>query len=153
MAAKEGIMSSVSQAPERVRPAWPRCALAAALVLAVVGFYASCLYRIFSWDVLRTRLDDWQFWTGQHIVLALAMFFVAYVGATALSLPIATGLSLIAGALFGRWLGTGVVLVAATLGATLAFLGSRYVLRDWVQRRFASRLEALNNGVQRDGAY
>ena len=60
---------------------------------------------------------------------------------------------MVAGALFGRWVGTGVVSIASTLGATLAFLGSRYVLRDWVQRRFADRLGQINQGIERDGAY
>ena len=60
---------------------------------------------------------------------------------------------MVAGALFGRWLGTGVVSIASTLGAALAFLSSRYVLRDWVQRKFGGRLESINRGVEKDGAY
>ncbi len=62
-------------------------------------------------------------------------------------------LSLLAGALFGRWVGTAVVSVAATVGATVAMLAGRYVLQDWVQRRFGRRLAAVNRGVERDGAY
>ena len=62
-------------------------------------------------------------------------------------------LSLLAGALFGRWLGFAVVSLAATLGATIAMLASRYVLRDWVQRRFGHRFAALNRGFERDGVY
>jgi uncharacterized membrane protein YdjX (TVP38/TMEM64 family) len=83
----------------------------------------------------------------------VAVFFTAYVAVTALSLPAATVLSLAAGVLFGRWVGTAVVLLAATLGATLAFLSSRYLLRDWVRRRSGARLEAVNRGVERDGAF
>src|SRR5262249_37441880 len=69
------------------------------------------------------------------------------------SLPVATIVSLLGGALFGRWLGTAVVLLAATLGATLAFLSSRYLLRGFVERRFGGRVEALNRGLDREGAY
>ena len=81
------------------------------------------------------------------------VFFAVYVVTVALSLPIAVVLSLVGGALFGRWLGTGVVSVAATAGATLAFLSSRYLLRDWVQRRFARLLGPLNDGVAHDGIF
>jgi uncharacterized membrane protein YdjX (TVP38/TMEM64 family) len=127
--------------------------LAAVLVLGVAGFYALGLGRYLSWDFLRGHLDELQQQVGEHLLPAAALFFLVYVAATALSLPVATALSLTAGALFGRWLGTGVVLLAATLGATLACLSSRYLFRDWVRRRFGARLAALDRGVERDGAY
>jgi uncharacterized membrane protein YdjX (TVP38/TMEM64 family) len=132
---------------------WPRWGLAALLVLAVVGFYALGLHRYFSWEFIRSNLDAWQARVGENLILALVVFFLVYVAVTALSLPAAAILTMVAGALFGRWLGTGVVSVASTLGATLAFLSSRYVLRDWVQRRFSDRLEPINRGVEKDGAY
>jgi uncharacterized membrane protein YdjX (TVP38/TMEM64 family) len=132
---------------------WPRWVVAALLVLGVAGFYALGLYRYVSWDYLRSHLDALQAEVGQHLVPALLLFVLVYVAVTALSLPVATALSLVAGALFGRWLGTGAVSLASTLGATLAFLSSRYVLRGWVQRRFGDRLAAVNRGVERDGAY
>jgi uncharacterized membrane protein YdjX (TVP38/TMEM64 family) len=72
---------------------------------------------------------------------------------TALSLPVAAILSLTVGALYGRWVGTGLVDVAATLGATLAFLSNRYLVREVVQHRFGTRLEALNRGLEKDGPY
>jgi uncharacterized membrane protein YdjX (TVP38/TMEM64 family) len=123
------------------------------LVLAVVGFYALGLRRYFSWDFVRVNLDPWQAQVRENLLVSVAVFFLVYVAVTALSLPAAAILTMVAGALFGRWLGTGVVSLASTLGATLAFLSSRYVLRDWVQRRFGDRLEALNRGVEKDGAY
>ena len=78
---------------------------------------------------------------------------MVYVAVTALSLPAAVPLTLVGGALFGRWLGTGVVSLASTLGATLAFLMSRYLLRDWVQAKFGDRLASINRGVERDGGF
>jgi uncharacterized membrane protein YdjX (TVP38/TMEM64 family) len=101
----------------------------------------------------RGQLDDWQARTDATLLRSIAAFRAVYVAVTALSLPVASPLSLIAGALFGRWVGTGVVAVAATVGATLAFLSSRYLLRDWVQARFGHRLDAVNRGVARDGAF
>ena len=62
-------------------------------------------------------------------------------------------MTLLGGALFGRVLGTVLVSAASTLGATLAFLGSRYLLGDWVQSRYGGRLRAINEGIERDGAY
>jgi uncharacterized membrane protein YdjX (TVP38/TMEM64 family) len=123
------------------------------LVLSVAAFYALGLYRYVSWDYLRSHLEVWQFQVHQHRILAVALFFLGYVAATALSLPLAAVLSLAAGALFGRWLGTAAATLAATVGATLAFLSSRYLLQDWVQGRYRDRLNPLNEGVVKDGAY
>jgi uncharacterized membrane protein YdjX (TVP38/TMEM64 family) len=139
--------------PPKSSRLWPRLALAALLVLAFVGFYLFGLHEHLGWDSIRGNLDSWQQAVRDNLALAVLIFFVVYVLVTALSLPAAGILSLLAGALFGRWLGAGVASTAATVGATLAFLSSRYVLREWVQRRFAGRLEPINRGVVEDGAY
>jgi uncharacterized membrane protein YdjX (TVP38/TMEM64 family) len=139
------------EGPRRV--SWPRWALAGGLVLAVVGFYALGLHHYLSWDYLRDHLDQAQAQVRQDLPLALLAFLLVYAAVTALSLPVATVITLLAGALFGRWLGTAVVSLASTLGAALAFLSSRYLLRDFVQRHLGGRLEALNRGVEKDGAY
>jgi uncharacterized membrane protein YdjX (TVP38/TMEM64 family) len=86
-------------------------------------------------------------------VLVLASFFALYVAVTGLSLPGAAIMTLAAGALFGLEKGTILVSFASTIGATLAFLASRHVLRDFVQRRFGDRLSPVNDGVARDGAF
>jgi uncharacterized membrane protein YdjX (TVP38/TMEM64 family) len=117
------------------------------------GFYALGLHRYLSWDFVRANVDAWRAEAEQHLLPAMLLCFGVYVTATALSLPIAAVLSLAVGALFGRWLGTGLVAVAATLGAALAFLSSRYLFRDLVQRRFGARLERLNQGVEKEGGY
>jgi uncharacterized membrane protein YdjX (TVP38/TMEM64 family) len=98
------------------------------------------------WDeIQRVKADHpWQFG---------ALFSLIYVGALGLSIPIAVPLSVAAGALYGRWYGTLFVSFASTAGATLAFLASRYLFRDRVQRRFGDRLQAINRGVETDGAY
>ncbi|KWV94654.1 FAD-dependent oxidoreductase [Erythrobacter sp. AP23] len=86
-------------------------------------------------------------------VQVIALFFLAYVAVTAASLPGAAVMTLAAGALFGVLVGTIVVSFASTLGATLAFLASRYVLRDSIEARFGERLKAVNQGLERDGAF
>ena len=83
----------------------------------------------------------------------LGGFFLVYVITTALSLPGAAILTMVAGALFGLVTGTILVSFASSIGATLAFLSSRFLLRDWVQEKFGSRLKAINEGLRRDGAF
>lgn len=86
-------------------------------------------------------------------VLVIGLFFLIYVAATAASVPGAAVLTLAAGALFGVVTGTIIVSFASTIGATLAFLASRTVLRDTIERRFGDRLAAVNAGLERDGAF
>ncbi len=86
-------------------------------------------------------------------LLVIALFFLIYVAVTAASLPGAAVLTLAAGALFGVVTGTIVVSFASTIGATLAFLASRTVLRETIERRFGDRLAAVNAGLERDGAF
>ncbi|WP_144883150.1 TVP38/TMEM64 family protein [Leclercia adecarboxylata] len=82
-----------------------------------------------------------------------ALYFILYVLVTTLSLPGAALLTLLGGALYGLWPGILLVSFASTLGATLAMLVSRYLLRDWVQHRFAGQMRTVNDGVARDGAF
>ncbi|MCI5120713.1 MAG: pyridine nucleotide-disulfide oxidoreductase, partial [Candidatus Electrothrix sp. AUS4] len=76
-----------------------------------------------------------------------------YILVTALSLPGAVIMSLGGGALFGLWLGFLLVSFASTIGATLAFLASRFLLRDAIQRRFGEKLTDINKGIEQDGAF
>jgi pyruvate/2-oxoglutarate dehydrogenase complex dihydrolipoamide dehydrogenase (E3) component/uncharacterized membrane protein YdjX (TVP38/TMEM64 family) len=86
-------------------------------------------------------------------LLFAAGFFLVYVLTTALSFPGAVILTLAAGAVFGLWPGLLLVSFASSMGATLAFLGARYLLRDWVQERFGKRLEAVDRGIEKDGIF
>jgi uncharacterized membrane protein YdjX (TVP38/TMEM64 family) len=132
---------------------WSRWLLAAMLVLGVILFYATGLHERLSWNAVRGQLDDWLRLVDENLVLALLVYVSVYTAVTALSLPAASLLTLVGGALFGRWLGTAAVSFASTLGATLAFLSSRYLFRDLVQRRFTQKLESFDRGVETDGAY
>ena len=130
---------------------WTRRAVAAGLVLALAGFYALGLHRYLSWDYLRDHLDHLQSRTQADPIRALLLFFVVFVVLTGLSLPVAGVLMLTAGALFGRWLGCGVVLAASVLGATLGFLVSRHLLRDWVRQRFCGPIAAMTRSGDEEG--
>jgi pyruvate/2-oxoglutarate dehydrogenase complex dihydrolipoamide dehydrogenase (E3) component/uncharacterized membrane protein YdjX (TVP38/TMEM64 family) len=85
--------------------------------------------------------------------LSVTAYFVIYVLAAAISLPGAALLTLLGGAIYGVVWGTVIVSFASTIGATLAFLISRFLLRDWVTQRFGQRLATINQGVQREGAF
>lgn len=86
-------------------------------------------------------------------LLCMVVFFLIYVVATALFLPGTMLLTITGGALFGFVTGTLLVSFASTLGAVIAFLGSRFLFRDWVQARFGARLAEVNAGIERDGGF
>ncbi|HEX9931353.1 MAG TPA: FAD-dependent oxidoreductase [Allosphingosinicella sp.] len=86
-------------------------------------------------------------------LLMIGIFFAIYVGLTACSIPGAVVASAAAGALFGLWTGALIVSFGATIGATLAFLASRYLFRDLVKARYGRQLEAVDRGIERDGVF
>jgi len=98
-------------------------------------------------------LDFFQNLYKQEPLLTAAVYFVVYVIATSLSFPGAALLTIIGGMIFGLWVGLLLVSFASSLGATLAFLVSRFLLRDWVQSKFANYLGAVNKGIEKDGAF
>ncbi|MBA4163251.1 MAG: pyridine nucleotide-disulfide oxidoreductase [Erythrobacter sp.] len=124
-----------------------------ALALAVLGFFLFDLGELLTLETLKARLGDIDAFYRANSLLLIAIFFAAYVAITAASVPGAAIMTLAAGAIFGVFTGTLVVSFASSLGATLAFLASRHVLRDWVQQRFGNRLKAINEGIERDGAF
>lgn len=98
-------------------------------------------------------LDFFQNLYKQEPLLTAAVYFVIYVIGTSLSFPGAALLTIIGGMIFGLWVGLLLVSFASSLGATLAFLVSRFLLRDWVQSKFANYLGAVNKGIEKDGAF
>ena len=131
----------------------PRLMLVFAIGAVLAGVYLSGLNHQLSFPRLKENLTDLQTLVNDHWPYSLLIYFVIYVVATSLSLPTGIWLSLLGGALFGRWVGTVTADLAATIGATLAMLASRYLFRDWVQRRFGPRLVGLNRRIEQDGAY
>ena len=85
--------------------------------------------------------------------LTALVYFAVYILVAGLSLPGAALLTIVGGMVFGLWTGLLLVSFASSIGATLAFLASRFVLRDWVQNKFANYLEAINRGVEKEGAF
>ena len=125
-------------------------ALAVAVVALFVGLDLSQYLTLNSLKAQQADLADWV--AGQPIQSAL-LFALGYVLVAALSLPGAVILTLAGGALFGLAQGLLIVSFASSIGATLAFLISRTLLRDWVMQRFGSNLSALNDGIEREGGF
>ena len=130
-----------------------RWGLLAVLVLAVAAFFALGLSRYLSLEFIKSQQGQLEAWRAANPLVAALTFFGIYIATTALSLPGATILTLTAGAIFGLGWGSLIASFAASIGATLAFLISRVLLRDWVQARFGERLAAINDGVRKDGAF
>lgn len=109
--------------------------------------------RWLSFSALKDGIAQLRAWQDANPALAMGAFFLLYVGVTALSLPGAAVMTLAAGALFGLAWGTLLVSFASSLGAVLAFLVARYLLRESIESRFAERLAAINRGVTSEGAF
>jgi pyruvate/2-oxoglutarate dehydrogenase complex dihydrolipoamide dehydrogenase (E3) component/uncharacterized membrane protein YdjX (TVP38/TMEM64 family) len=130
-----------------------RFAIVGAILLLIVSFFYFDLDRWFTLEALKASQARFEEWRAASPLLVAGTFFAVYVLVTALSLPGAAVMTLAAGALFGLLTGTVLVSFASSIGATLAFLVSRFLLRDSVQRRFGDRLKSINDGMARDGAF
>ncbi len=124
-----------------------------AIAIAVALFFVFDLHRYLTLIELKARQEAFQEFYAANRALTLGGYFVLYVIVTALSLPGAAVMTLAGGALFGFLPALIVVSFASTIGATLAFLVSRFLLRDWVQGKFRKRLKALNAGIEKDGGF
>lgn len=126
--------------------------LITALLSAIAAFFIFDLQQYFSLDYIKAQQDAFAAHYAANTLSTLLIFFVIYLAVTALSLPGAAIMTVLAGALFG--LVTGVIMVsfASTLGATLAFMVSRYVLRDSLRARYPDKLQAINAGIAKEGA-
>jgi pyruvate/2-oxoglutarate dehydrogenase complex dihydrolipoamide dehydrogenase (E3) component/uncharacterized membrane protein YdjX (TVP38/TMEM64 family) len=129
-----------------------RLLVAALVVVAIAVFFAAGGHRYFTFEALKQQQAAIDGWYRAHPLQTVLLYFAVYVAVTGLSLPGATLLTLAGGAVFGLFWGTVVVSFASSLGATLAFLASRFVLRDWVRGRFGERLKAIDEGLAKEGA-
>jgi len=127
----------------------PRLAVMLVIAGLLAAFFAFGGHRYLSIEQFRAQQAAIQSFFQAHPWEAGAAFFALYVAVTGLSVPGAAVMTLAAGAIFGLLWGVLIVSFASTLGATLAFLTSRFLLRDWVQARFGDRLKPVNDGIAR----
>ncbi len=127
--------------------------LVVALIALVAAFFAFDLGRFFSLDYIKGAREGFAQLYAQQPLAVAGGFFAIYVAVTALSLPGAAVMTLLAGAIFGLLVGTVLVSFASSIGATLAFMVSRYLLRDSVKSRFGARMAEVDKGIEKEGAF
>ena len=130
-----------------------KIALLGVIVAAIFSFFYFDLNSYLTLQGMKDSLDTFQSQIAQNPVLSMGVFFAIYVAVTALSLPGAAILTLAAGALFGLVQGLVIVSFASSVGATLAFLVSRFILRDTVRNKFREKLKKIDEGVEKQGAF
>lgn len=127
------------------------------LIIVIVIIAVIAAFKIFNLGdyltlaYLKESQVKFQAMYSENSVTVIAVYMLIYILATSLSLPGAVILTLAGGALFGLVAGTIIVSFASTLGATLACFVSRFILRDWIQKKFGDKLKAVNEGIEKEG--
>jgi pyruvate/2-oxoglutarate dehydrogenase complex dihydrolipoamide dehydrogenase (E3) component/uncharacterized membrane protein YdjX (TVP38/TMEM64 family) len=129
-----------------------RVVLLVVLVALIAAFFAFDLKQYFSLDLFKQQQAAIDATFQAHPLQTAGIYFAIYVAVTGLSLPGATLMTLVGGAIFGLLWGTMIISFAASIGATLAFLASRFLFRDAIQGKFGDKLAAINRGVEKEGA-
>ena len=130
-----------------------RVVLLIVLVALIAAFFAFDLKQYFSLDFFKLQQAAIDAYFQAHPLQTAGIYFAIYVAVTGLSLPGATLMTLVGGAIFGLLWGTVIISFAASIGATLAFLASRFLFRDALQKKFGDKLAAINRGVEKEGAF
>lgn len=130
-----------------------RIAIVVGIILLIVLFKIFDLDRYLSLSYIKASQESFGALYAKHRVLVIGTYMFIYIVVTALSLPGAAVLTLAGGALFGLIVGTISISFASSIGATLACFFSRFILRDWVQNRFGDKLQAINRGIENEGAF
>jgi pyruvate/2-oxoglutarate dehydrogenase complex dihydrolipoamide dehydrogenase (E3) component/uncharacterized membrane protein YdjX (TVP38/TMEM64 family) len=130
-----------------------RLTLVVVIVALVAAFFAFGLDHYFTLESFRGQQVEIDSYVRAHPLQSAAIYFAIYVAVTGLSLPGAAVMTLAGGAVFGLLWGTVIVSFASSIGATVAFLASRFLLRDWVQAKFGDKLKPINSGVAKEGAF
>jgi len=128
------------------------------LILVIVALLAGAffyfdLHTYLDFETIKEKQSSFQAYAKENPFTAMGGFLLIYILVAALSLPGATILTLLGGALFGLWKGLLLVSFASTIGATLAFLASRYLFNDMIQSKFGEKLKVINEGVKKEGGF
>lgn len=132
---------------------YSRFALLSVLVVLVMLFFYFDLQSFLTLESLKLQQQHIEAYRENHPVRAIALYALLYIVVTSLSLPGAAVLTLAGGGIFGTFWGVLIVSFVSTIGATLAFLASRFLFRNWVSNRFGQRLQAIEEGLAQNGAY
>lgn len=130
-----------------------KAVLVALIFMSIAVFKYLGLDRYLTLDFLKESHDRFASLYLTKPFFIITLYMLVYILATALSVPGAVILTLAGGAMFGLVVGTVIISFASSIGATLACLVSRFVLRDWVQKKFGDRLETINKGIEQEGGF
>ena len=130
-----------------------KIALIVGVLVLLAAFFALDLGRYLSLGYLKSSQSAFESLYAEQPLTVMGSYFALYVAVTALSFPGAVIMTLAGGAIFGTLWGTVIVSFASSLGATLAFLAARFVLRDSIEARFGNRLAEFNKGIEKEGAF
>ena len=123
------------------------------IIAIIVSFFAFDLHQYLDFAYIKSKQQAIADYYQANPLQSIIIFFVVYVLVTSFSIPGASILSLLAGAIFGLLLGSILVIFAATIGATIAFWLARYLIGNTIQERYADKLKTINAGVEKDGAF
>lgn len=123
------------------------------IVGLIIAFKVFNLGQYITLSYIKESRDKFELLYGEYPVAVIVLYMGMYILTTSLSLPGAAVLTIAGGAFFGLWVGTFVVSFASSIGATLACFVSRFLLRDWIQGRFADRIKKVNEGIEKEGAF
>ena len=135
------------------RSALRKAGIAALIIVAAMILRIYVLGDLLSLTAVKESQQRFVALYAEHGSAISMLYMAIYIAVTALSLPGATVLTLAGGALFGLWTGLVIISFASSIGATLACFGSRYILQDWVQRKFGDKLSVIDRGIAKDGAF
>jgi len=130
-----------------------KIAIAFVIVLFIIAFQLFDLGQYLTLSYIKESQAKFEVLYAEHPAMVIASYMILYILATSFSLPGAAALTLAGGALFGLLTGTVIVSFASTIGATIACFLSRFLLRDWIQGKFADRIQKVNDGIAKEGAF
>jgi uncharacterized membrane protein YdjX (TVP38/TMEM64 family) len=135
-----------------------KCSYAKFIVISIIGvfiilFFAYDLKQYLTLGYFKSQQQAVEAYYSAHPAEAIAIYMLIYIAVTALSLPGATVMNLAGGAIFGFMVTTIIASFASTIGATLAFSASRFLLKDYIQDNFGDKLTAINQGIEKQGAF
>ncbi|PWE18805.1 hypothetical protein DDZ18_04225 [Marinicauda salina] len=128
------------------KPLWRRFAPLAVLLAGLALVYLMGWHERLNLQTLRENQVALEAWVAANLLLAVLAYMVFYALAVSISVPGALWFTIGAGFLFGVWIGTGVAVIGATIGATIIFLAARYAFADWVRQRFGRQVRRLQDG-------
>jgi uncharacterized membrane protein YdjX (TVP38/TMEM64 family) len=134
-------------------PLVKKIVLALLMICLIATYFIFDLGRYLSLAHLQASKEQFAAYYSENTALTIGLYMLIYIAVTALSLPGAAIMTLAGGAMFGFVPGVIIVSFASSIGASLAFLASRYLLRSWVEKKLGDKLQTLNAGIEREGSF